>query len=73
MKVSNEELKRIIAEEIAKVLEEEGDKVTMHGCEFAKGLSKDAFGNAGRKCKPGMGKTMWLTKYEKYLHKSKGG
>ena len=55
----------------AKKLEEEGDKVTMHGCEFAKGLSPDAFGNAGRKCKPGMGKSMWLTKYDKY--KSKGG
>ena len=54
----------------AKKLEEEGNKVTMHGCEFAKGLSKPDFIATGSKCKPSF-RALWPGRYGAY--KRKGG
>ena len=51
-------------------LEEEGNKVTMHGCEFAKGLSKPDFIATGSKCKPSF-RALWPGRYGAY--KRKGG
>ena len=60
------------AEKARSKLNEEGDKIIMYGCEFAKGLSKPDFVAAGRRCKSSY-RALWHSKYDKYLHKSKGG